>query len=167
MHERKNYFIDRKFQVSFIIKNLVLLVFTFATVFLAISEWERHQVKQGFLLRPPTNSEVHVWAAAHDIQPGSAEYVQLFLSRAKVYTFFDLMWKPMTAVLLFNVIVLIAANIYYSHRIAGPVYRMKKVVQQKLDGQKVEPIRFRKDDEFQELADLVNRLMEKNDRIEN
>lgn len=161
MHERKTYIVDRPFQFSFIVKNLLLLVLAFSMVFLAIHLWEKHQVKQGFLLRPPQNSEVRMWASQHGIREGSPEYLQLFLTRAKVYTYFDLLWKPLLGVLLINILIMVALNVYYSHKIAGPVFRLKKTLRQKLDGQAVEPVRFRKNDEFQELADLVNQLMEK------
>jgi nitrogen fixation/metabolism regulation signal transduction histidine kinase len=46
----------------------------------------------------------------------------------------------------------------YSHRIAGPLFRLRKCVDMLSAGQDVEPIRFRKKDEFKELAESLNEL---------
>jgi methyl-accepting chemotaxis protein len=160
-NRRTTYVVNKRFQYAFVARNLFLLIVAFAMVFLAISLWERYQVKQGFLLRPPSNSEITAMARASNIEPGSAAYYQLFLTRAKVYTFFDILWKPLAGVLILNIIILIAANIFYSYRIAGPIHRLKKVLLQRLNGEPVEAIRFRKNDEFQELADLMTRVLDK------
>jgi methyl-accepting chemotaxis protein len=48
-----------------------------------------------------------------------------------------------------------------SHRIAGPVYRLEKELDDRLDGKKTGPIRLRKKDELHILADKINRLIEK------
>ena len=51
--------------------------------------------------------------------------------------------------------------LYYSHKIAGPMYRLKMFLQQKINNEELEPIRFRKTDneEFHELAAKINEAL--------
>lgn len=51
------------------------------------------------------------------------------------------------------------AGLFYSHRLAGPVYRMKKTVEALHGGAHVDEIHLREKDEFQELAESINRLI--------
>ncbi|MFA5157394.1 MAG: hypothetical protein WC532_08465 [Candidatus Omnitrophota bacterium] len=46
-----------------------------------------------------------------------------------------------------------------SHRIAGPLYRMEKELDERISGQKHGPIRLRAKDEFKLLADKLNKLI--------
>jgi methyl-accepting chemotaxis protein len=159
MDLRKSFIIDRKFQYKFILKNLMLMVFTFVLIIGVLKWWEMRQLKQGFLLRMPQNSVVVAWAKQNNVPIESAAFLREFLRRAEPYTFFDLLWKPLGLVLVINVIVLIIANIYYSHRIVGPIYRLKKELERKLNGEKINAINFRKKDAFQELADIINKVL--------
>lgn len=46
-----------------------------------------------------------------------------------------------------------------SHRIAGPIYRMEKELDERIDGSKQGPIRLRKKDELKLLADKINKII--------
>ncbi len=50
----------------------------------------------------------------------------------------------------------IAVGILVTFRIAGPVYRFEKYLQQVIRGEEVGPCRIRQGDEFQELCELIN-----------
>jgi hypothetical protein len=52
----------------------------------------------------------------------------------------------------------IAVGILVTFRIAGPVYRFEKYLQQVLRGEEVGPCRIRKGDEFVELCELINQV---------
>ena len=56
--------------------------------------------------------------------------------------------------------VLLAA-IWFSHRIAGPLYRLGKTMRMVAQGELPPPIKFRKHDEFQDLADDFNTILAK------
>jgi len=49
-------------------------------------------------------------------------------------------------------------SIFITHKIAGPVYRLKTRLQQIIEGDLASTVTLRKDDDFQELADSVNLL---------
>jgi len=50
-------------------------------------------------------------------------------------------------------------GLFFSHRLAGPAYKIQKIIEQRLRGEKVEPITLRKNDEFKDLAETVNKLI--------
>ena len=53
------------------------------------------------------------------------------------------------------------AALELSHRIAGPVYRLEKELNDRLDGKKTGPIKLREKDELKTLADKINQLIER------
>lgn len=60
---------------------------------------------------------------------------------------------------LFSLLILIAVIcLIYSHRIAGPLIRLKKSIDMFCEGKITAAIHLRKDDEFKELADSVEKL---------
>ncbi|GAH88998.1 unnamed protein product, partial [marine sediment metagenome] len=63
------------------------------------------------------------------------------------------------------IMVLIAViGIFYSHRIAGPAYRIGQEIQRVLNGETGVNIRLRKKDKLKELAASVNALIEELDK---
>lgn len=160
MTPRKTLIVNKQFQYSYIFKNLAILLVAFVMLFGAIKAWEKYSVHQGFLLHPPDNAVILAWAQKNNVEVDSAEFMRQFIAQAKVYTFFDILWKPLAGVLVINILILIIANIYYSHRIAGPIHRIKLTLEQKMRGEDVGTVSFRKRDEFQEVAELLNRYFE-------
>ena len=76
-------------------------------------------------------------------------------------------WEIVIPALLLNnllvMIVLTIIGIFYSHRIAGPVYRMNRVISDVLSGKTEERVVLRKNDTLSELAENINILI---DRVE-
>ncbi|MBN1445222.1 MAG: methyl-accepting chemotaxis protein [Candidatus Omnitrophica bacterium] len=50
--------------------------------------------------------------------------------------------------------------VYYLHRIAGPVYRIEKTLNDMAEGQEVRPVVLRKKDFFKSLAETLNKVIE-------
>ncbi|MBN1698214.1 MAG: hypothetical protein JW881_11930 [Spirochaetales bacterium] len=68
------------------------------------------------------------------------------------------------AVLFNNIIIMIIISvlgIFYSHKIAGPVYRIDMEISKVLAGEKGIRIRLRRKDKLQSLAEKINKLIEK------
>lgn len=65
------------------------------------------------------------------------------------------------AIVTVMILVFSIAGIILTHRVAGPIWRLQAEIRRHLNGEKIHPIRFRKNDEFKELADLVNQLISK------
>lgn len=55
----------------------------------------------------------------------------------------------------------VLAGVFYSHRLAGPVFRMRRTLHEAIEGKSVKPILLRQNDEFKELADDLNRLLDR------
>ena len=53
-----------------------------------------------------------------------------------------------------------ALGIVVTHRVAGPIYRIEQDLKRLLQGEKIEPIHIRRRDEFQELVDIINQVIE-------
>ena len=47
-----------------------------------------------------------------------------------------------------------------THRIAGPIWKLRRELDRILKGEDIRSIKFRKDDEFQDLPHLINKLVE-------
>ncbi|MBU1628171.1 hypothetical protein KKB18_12460 [bacterium] len=58
------------------------------------------------------------------------------------------------------IVVFTTLSIFISHRVAGPIYKIKSVIDEMASGGKTSKIYLRKNDEFKELADSVNNLIE-------
>lgn len=67
------------------------------------------------------------------------------------------------AILVNNLVIMIIVSvigIYYSHRIAGPVYRINEDIKRALQGESEVRVKLRTKDGLQELANMVNLLIE-------
>jgi methyl-accepting chemotaxis protein len=54
----------------------------------------------------------------------------------------------------------LVVGLYFSHKLAGPIYRFKLELQRIADGRGWRTIRLRKGDDFQDVADVLNRALE-------
>jgi methyl-accepting chemotaxis protein len=62
---------------------------------------------------------------------------------------------------LFLAVCAVVAGLIFSHRIAGPVYRVKKTAEDIAGGDLSVTVRFRKDDDLHDLADALNGMIGK------
>ncbi len=156
---RTTIFINKGFQFRYIARNLAVLVIGFAFILFFAKLWGHYQERQGFLFQLPSNEAVMAWAQANNVSPESAEFARQFIVDAKVHTLFDLLWKPLLVILLLNAALLVVVNSISSHRIAGSLHRIKTDLERSLNGEQVESIRTRKNDEFQELVEVINKAL--------
>lgn len=70
------------------------------------------------------------------------------------------------AVLVNNVVILISLGLmalWYSHKFAGPAYRIKEIISRSLAGENEMRIHLRDHDELKDLAEQINKLLERID----
>jgi methyl-accepting chemotaxis protein len=72
----------------------------------------------------------------------------------------DIVLPPLLINNLLIMLMTIIVGIFYSHRIAGPMYRIETDIKRVLDGEKGVLVRLRKKDKMKTLAELVNKLIE-------
>lgn len=130
---RRNYFINKKFQTDFSIKFLVIIVIE-AIMALGLFLY----LSKGTLTTGYIGSELKI---------------------SRTYDFF----LPM--LLLSNIIIVgitgiigIAVLIFMSHRIAGPMFRFEKVLDEISKGDLTYKFKLRQGDQFKELEKRINEL---------
>ncbi len=69
-----------------------------------------------------------------------------------------------TAILFITLIIMGAFGIFFLHRIAGPVYRFRRILRKLSEGEISPPVRIREGDFFGEVVDDLNNLL---DRLRN
>lgn len=74
---------------------------------------------------------------------------------------YDLYATPIVTISVINLVVIVIFSLFFSHKMAGPVRRIKKTLQQYVDSGEFKSIQLRKGDQFTELAEIINKVMEK------
>ncbi len=86
------------------------------------------------------------------------------LSQVYPQGFFAVIFNEVAFALAWNIIILSALififAIYVSHRIAGPIYRMKFIIRDIGEGKLDTRIYLRKNDELHDLADEINKMQD-------
>ena len=72
----------------------------------------------------------------------------------------DSLMYRLTAVVLLMIFAFIVTGILLTHRIAGPIWKLQRELSKFLGGEKIRPISFRDGDEYRELPELVNKLLD-------
>ncbi len=136
MEKRKNYFIDKDFQAGFILKFCSLVVVT-----------------GGFVI------------AVLYLLTGKATTVSIVNSRVVVQTTADFIFPLLIQTLVVSTIVVglatVIATLFISHRIAGPVYRFKKVLASLGEGDFSLGCKIRPTDSLQDVAAAFTAMIEK------
>lgn len=71
------------------------------------------------------------------------------------------LWMILSAIAFFSVVFLLVSLIItyiFSHRIAGPIYRLSEELENMIKNRELKDITFRKDDYFQEIPEQFNKL---------
>jgi len=142
VNRRKKLLINPDFQVKFI-KNLLFLNVAVCTIFYlghAYFFWEGRELGRSINL--PMD---HVFFRFLDEQQRTMNVISVA-----------------TMTLVSGLI--IAFGLVYSHRIAGPIYRLQKYLRAKSDGTEKGQLFFRQHDYFKEIADSVNDYTNSNSR---
>lgn len=134
---RKNFLINPRFQLSFLAYTLGISVLTIVFFYAADAYffWKFRQLGQGLGL--PSN---HVFFQFLDEQHATKN--TYYGIAAGVTVSFLSIW-----------------GLLLSHRVAGPLYRLRKHLTSVAQGETLSDVRFRKGDFFQEVADAYNMQM--------
>jgi methyl-accepting chemotaxis protein len=133
MIKRRSYFIDKKFQGKFILKFCLIVIVSSVIVgglllFLA----------QGSTTVAIENTKVTVKNTASFLLP--------------------LILTTLIIVTVFSAISVAVLAMFISHKIAGPLYRIKKDIERLHAGDLTASFRIRKGDQLQDLADSLNEM---------
>ncbi|MBN2754038.1 MAG: methyl-accepting chemotaxis protein [Candidatus Goldbacteria bacterium] len=132
-YKRKIYIVDKKFQYKFVLMLLFFILITVFTVSFTTFYVIWQNVIEEFFFVPEASKKLG------DIYIKTTELLIL----------------PLIVLSVVSCI----AGILISHRIAGPVYRMKKVAEEIAKGNLCVSVKFRKSDELHGLADSMNAMI--------
>jgi nitrogen fixation/metabolism regulation signal transduction histidine kinase len=167
---RKHFFINRKMQgrymLTFLLPMLVMLMFFLFTLYIAsqsIITTTTKIIKEEIENRTTTQFQ-------DEQQPTTAQYAELVKGIRNYIRDFSTDQKYKKAVLgslfwvfgigIFLIIVQITLlTIFFSHKLAGPLYRFEKVCHSLIEGNYSEGVYLRKGDEMQNLAGLFNDML--------
>lgn len=130
-YTRRNYFIDRKFQLEFSIRFLLIIVITAIAVLLLFVYSSRGTLTAGY-----TGSEVRL------LQTSAYFLPSLILSTV--------------GIVIFACLTGIVAMILISHRLAGPLFRFQQSLDELSSGDFTLRCNLRDKDQFKELANRIN-----------
>ena len=172
---RKHYFIHRSMQIKYmamsILPTVIIGVFCilvslkgaefllYTTRAKAMQEVDSLDRKISWLVKDGASGKTVDVLALTGLQK---EILSTRVAISSTYHEFFQSWSAMmflmaVGLVLFLVCVGILA-LLYSHRVAGPVYRIKRCMEMLADDQPVADVRLRRNDEFKELAEAFNRL---------
>jgi methyl-accepting chemotaxis protein len=132
LHMRKNYFVEKKFQAKYILLTILLLL-TYTFIFVVI------------IFAPYMLTLYFDYPLA---EKADAARVILLLH--------DTIWPWIGGVILFFATI----SIFISHKVAGPLFSLKRALTQVTKGDLSVVIKLRKWDDLKDLAEHVNILIE-------
>ena len=74
------------------------------------------------------------------------------------YNAFDIYWYPIVLLSLLNMILVAVFGLFFSHKMAGPVYRIKSFLRDYLSTGEARYLNLRKRDHFKDVAVLLNQV---------
>lgn len=146
MKKRKKYLIDRKFQSKMVITVCFLVI---AAIFIAgLLSFNLA------LYLENRESSMKIYGARLESQDEIVLLERMLVVKPIIFRYLLIGG-------IFSIIIMAITLVYYSHRLAGPVYHLKKHLEEMIKGNYNEKLHFRKNDEFKHLADTINKLQDK------
>ncbi len=131
--KRRNYFIDKKFQSDFIVKFCIVVIIASVIIGFLIAYFSKN-----FTTVAIENTRVLVKTAADFMLP-------VIIITIIIVNFF-------------TAIAVIALTMFTSHKIAGPLYRLKREIQHLQKGNLNANFKIRKTDQLQDFASALSDL---------
>jgi len=135
-HRRKNYFIEKKFQAKFILKFCLLVI---AGGLLTV----------GILYFLASRSTTVAFVNSRVVVKTTADFI------------LPILIQTVAVVVIITGLATIFVTLFVSHKIYGPLYRFKKVMEKLAEGDFSEDFRLRHSDQLRELADTFNNMIAK------
>ncbi len=163
---RWRYFIDKPFQIRFIYRFSVLIIISLGIFLVALGVVNYYRYNKGlyvqYTMNPDKLKQIDTESTADKTR--DAEVLNKYFDMGKQLNLFELYWKPLVGMSAIYVVIIIVFGLFISHKMAGPVYRIKRTLEEASTG-KIDlctlRFRLRKRDELQDLADSLNNFLDK------
>lgn len=90
--------------------------------------------------------------------------IRMTEGKGKQYNAFDLYLYPVIFVTLLNVLIILIFSLFFSHKMAGPVFKIKKLLNHYVATGEFDKIELRPGDHFQDLAAIINHAIKKKEK---
>ncbi|MFP4363027.1 MAG: hypothetical protein ACLFR1_04090 [Spirochaetia bacterium] len=165
--KRKNYVIDKSFQYRLIATFLISVIIALALFTAGVFGYYWYSSMVGDNLFSEFITIHKQVTQEQEVEVDGETVVEEYYNTVDIpgVKRWELVLPP---IIVNNVVIMVIITImglFYSHRIAGPAYRMSQDIQRVLNGEQGVRIKLRKHDKLKELADRVNELLEYVDEI--
>ncbi len=150
-YKRRNYVVDRRLQfgmISLFLSAVLIALFITTTGFI-IYYWARYTSEE-----PETSEVIVVYTADAVLEENLTPEEGIQTSRMNIVL------TPLLINNLCIMVIIAVLGVFFSHRIAGPLYRIQLVIDEVLEGNYERRVQLRPRDFGQELADKVNSLLD-------
>ncbi len=72
----------------------------------------------------------------------------------------EILWLPMLVSTLLGILLVLIFGLFYSHRIAGPLFNLKRMMRRVGEGDLKAAMKIRKNDEFHDVEEVFNQMVE-------
>ena len=140
--KRKQYIVDPEFQYGLIRKIAILagLMVLMSFAFLALVHYLYGDIRLEIIQPDPFNMSEGLKTVDED------------------KTLTELLWPVLAGCLFVTVVVTFLYGALISHRMAGPVFRLRRILSEMVEGELRGDVRIREKDDFQHLAHKINDL---------
>jgi methyl-accepting chemotaxis protein len=159
---RFRYLIDKEFQFRFLLHFAILFVVGVCSSLLFLY-WLNETKYEGGAVFRLRQDPITVY---HKVEAEEEKEKEKYVSREVFLPDYDHKLDRFSiqssAVVILSIIYLALISvfsIFKSHKMAGPIYNIKRTLRRIADGEDIQQIRIRKGDEFQELVDELNRVL--------
>jgi nitrogen fixation/metabolism regulation signal transduction histidine kinase len=136
--QRRNFYIEKGFQKKLIIQLTLLVVGTILVANGAVFIY--------FKLLPESNVSTAIQATVQAAQGNSTNFIEMF-------------WLPALIVLLLGILSIPIIGLFYSHRIAGPLFNLKRMLTRVENGKLDQMMHIRNTDEFHDIEYSFNQMI--------
>ncbi|MCX7633170.1 MAG: hypothetical protein N2Z22_07555 [Turneriella sp.] len=173
---QRRYFIDKRFQGRFILRYSAVVVIS-ALVVIVVLFLLRNKA---YSLLPDgasvlTQVDVDNFKVLKQDKDGKwqvvgegegEEYFPLKIGKNgfRFYSAFDLYLWPVIVVTLLNVVIIMIYSVFFSHKVAGPIYKIKKILNHYIATGEFFDIKLRKGDALDDVARLINHAVRRHER---
>lgn len=158
---RWRYFIDKPFQLRFIFRFSILIIVGLGISIGVMAYLNTKKYDENLFYQIKSADELKTLSAAYGGEyniPWTAAF------NMKPMNTFQFQLKPMIWMSALYLVMIVVFGLFVSHKMAGPVYRIKKTLKEVADGKvSVKDVKFslRKRDELKDLVDALNDFLDK------
>jgi hypothetical protein len=172
---QKKYLIDKRFQGKFILRYSVVVAISAVLVvgaLFALKNKAYSLLPDGASVLAQMDVDSHQalkkdkdgkWQIVPEGEGEEFFPLKITSGGFKFYNAFDLYIWPVIVVTVLNIFIIMIYSVFFSHKVAGPVFKIKKTLNHYLATGEYNDIKLRRGDNLDDLARLVNHAIHRHE----